>query len=126
MALLVVIIIGALVTVYGLSSALLNLDDLLASNVWLDTAKSQGFSESCVDNVISRLYNDNTVSGNVNVSRNTVVCDAIISGSGNIRTIVANATSTDAFSQTIISRVQVKVNIDTLPFTVEDYKDILD
>lgn len=125
-AITAVIIIMSALMVYSLSAALLHADELAASQSWLFSAKSVSRTSSCVDNVLSRLRNNSAVSGNVNININGTVCDAIISGSGNIRNLNVSATTSDSFNSNIVHRVNVNVNINTNPFTISEYKDILE
>lgn len=124
-ALTTVIIIAAFIVVTGLSIALLNADEVLSSYVSLEGARTQRSSEACTNNILGRLKNNKSLSGNVNISKN-LNCNGVVSGSGNIKTIEAYATTTDGFGRTTVSKTKVNVNINTNPFTIEEYKDILD
>jgi len=124
-ALITVIIVASITTVYGLSIALMNIDEVQIQLAWLHSSKSRSFTSACVDNALLRLRNNTALSGNVNLSISNVTCESVISGSGNTRTILSSATSTDPLSRAITDRSTVNVNIDTNPFTIIDYKDIL-
>jgi hypothetical protein len=125
-ALTVVLLVSAVAVIFGLSRALMNINQLSSSNAWLETSLADVEARSCLDNALSRLRNDSTLTGNVNISVSNVDCIATISGSGDFRTVVMNATSTDARSQEYTIRTSVTVNINTNPFTVDEYKDIID
>ena len=125
-ALILVIMVAALTVVYGTAVALMSIDETATGSAWLATSKSRGFMTLCVDASLSRLRNASGLSGDVSISVSNVNCSYTISGSGNTRTIIANATSTDAFGRSIADRANVNVNISTNPFTVEQYKDILE
>lgn len=125
-ALLAIILVAGLTLAYGLSVALLNSDQLLISYGWLSRSTATSAVDSCVDNDLAMLRNNSSLSGNVNISLANVNCSSIISGAGNTRTIIASATSSDAFGNNFIIRVNANVNINTDPFTVEQYKDIID
>ncbi|MEK7584094.1 MAG: hypothetical protein AAB490_02535 [Patescibacteria group bacterium] len=125
-ALILVIMVAALTVVYGTAVALMSIDETTAGSAWLATSKSRGFTKSCVNDALSRLRNASSLSGDVSISVSNVNCTYTISGSGNTRTVIVNGTSTDAFGRSIADRANVNVNISTNPFTVEQYKDILE
>jgi len=124
-ALITVVIVAAFIVVAGFSMALMNSDEMLSSYSAQESSKVVANVDACADNVLSRIRNDNTTSGNVNISLGNVSCVAIVSGSGNTRQIAVRATTTDAFSRDIVYSVNINVNINTNPFTVLEYKDIL-
>ncbi len=123
---MLVVLIAAFTTIYGLSALLMNADELTSSQAWLYHAQSKNFAASCVTNAMNKLRNNSSVSGNVNLSTSNVNCVSTISGSGNTRTIIASATATDAFGSSVVERANVNVNINTNPFTITQYRDILD
>lgn len=126
-ALILIIAVGSMIIVLGLSMALMQVDEFATAPTWLTTAQSFYQTTSCTDNMLMRFRNNSSLSGNVNIaSVLNVNCTASISGSGNTRTVVANATSTDFYGSDVVSRVTVNVNINTNPFTIESYKDILE
>ena len=125
-ALILVIMVASMTVVYGVAVALMSIDETASGTAWLATSRARGFTASCVDDALSRLRNNTSLSGDVSISISNVNCAYTISGSGNTRTIVSNATSTDGFSRDIVDRSNVNVNINTNPFTVEQYKDILE
>lgn len=125
-ALMLVVMVTAMTVVYGLTVALMSVDETNNSASWLAASKSRTFTSACIDNALSTLRNNSNASGNVNIDISNVNCVATISGSGNTRQIVANASSTDPFSRDSVDRLNVNVNINTNPFTVIEYKDILD
>lgn len=122
---MLVIMVTSLIIVYGLAVALMSIDETSAGASWLAASKSRTFVSACIDNALSTLRNDNTTSGNVNITTSNVNCIATISGSGTTRQITGNATSTDPYARDIVDRVNVNVNINTNPFTILQYKDIL-
>ncbi len=129
-ALISVMIITSFILIYGLSIALMNADEAIASDSRLSASKVGNLTSSCVNNALARLRRDNTVSGavslNVNSGDTNTHCTAIIAGSGNTRTINASATTTSALGGSMVGRTNTNVNIATNPFTIIDYKDILD
>jgi hypothetical protein len=125
-ALVSVLIITSVILIYGLSIALMNADEVVSGAVRLSGNKAGNLTASCVSNALARLRKDNSVSGNVNLAVANVNCTAIIAGSGNTRTINASATTTNPLSGSIVGRTNTNVNIDTNPFTIIQYNDILE
>ena len=125
-ALITVLLISAIIITFGLSVALMNADEVLVSFSNAQQSFVRSGAQSCVQNALNRLRNNNSVSGNVNVNTSNVNCVATIAGASNTRTINASATTTDPFNRNVVSRGNVNVNIATNPFTIIEYKDILD
>lgn len=125
-ALIMVLLVAAFTVVYGLSVALMTLDERSASQIWFATSQVEYQASTCVDNAVALLRNNSNLAGNVNVASSSVTCIGVVSGSGNARAIAASATSTDSRGQNVVDRVNVNVNINTNPFTIIEYKDILE
>lgn len=125
-ALILVVMVAAMTLVYGLSVALMTIDEQTTSFGWLHTGKAESYAGACVDNALSLLRNDSNFNGNANLSIGNITCSSTVSGSGNTRAIFSWATATDPFGNNIVERTNINVNINTNPFTITQYKDILD
>lgn len=124
-AIVAVLVITSAIIIFGLSIALMNADEGVSGQVRLAGSKVGYLTTSCVANALARLRNDNSVSGNINLSVANVNCTAKITGSGNTRQIAASATTTSAFNDSIVGRTNTNVNVATNPFTIIEYHDIL-
>lgn len=126
LAIIVVVLVGSFLLVASMSLLLLHGDEVNSASNWLSEVRSRNRAESCVGNVMALLRNNINLSGNININTANVPCTAVISSSGNMRTIVARATSTDAFNRNAPVGMTVNVNANTNPFTVTRYQDILE
>ncbi len=124
-ALISVLVITSIILIYGLSIALMNADEVLSSDALLAGDKSTDLTTACVENDLSRLRNNTSLTGEVDIAVGNVNCLSYINSNGNIRTINATATALSATGGTIVSRTNTNVNIATNPFTIAQYKDIL-
>ena len=126
-AITLVLIVASIITVFGLSVALMAIDGTRTATTQLSASQSAAYDDACVTNALSVLINNNSYTGNANISVGNVNCIAVIANpGGNVRSIKTSATATDAFARSIVDRSFVNVNIATNPFTVLYYKDILD
>lgn len=118
--------VTAMTIVYGTTVALMNIDESSAASAWISASRSRTSTSACIDNALAVLRNNSSASGNITITVSNVNCIATVSGSGNTRQIVSNATTSDPFARDIVDRVNANVNINTNPFTLIEYKDILE
>ncbi|MEY4723406.1 MAG: hypothetical protein RLZZ324_919 [Candidatus Parcubacteria bacterium] len=90
-AILTVVLIGALILAIGISSSLIGRTEIVQSGDFDREQATREVVASCVDEALHRLkLNSGYVGGTVPIGSNS--CTVAVSGSGSTRTITANAT----------------------------------
>ena len=108
-ALMTVIIIGAMILSVGISAALIGQTEIVLSGQTDRGYAARSLASACVEEALHRLkLNDAYAGGTVPVGA-TDTCTVVVSGTGSSRTITATASS-DIFTKSVVVAASLKQN----------------
>lgn len=108
-ALITVIILGALILAVGLSASFTGQTETILSGQLDREQLARILAQTCVDEAMHRLKLDSTYTGGTVLVGASDTCTVSVSGSGSSRTITLAATS-DIFTKTIVIGASLKQN----------------
>lgn len=108
-ALITVIILGALILAVGLSASFTGQTETILAGALDREQLARMFAQTCADEALYRLKLDSTYTGGTVPVGASDTCTVSVSGSGSSRTITLAATS-DIFTKTIVIAASLKQN----------------